>query len=445
MRWLVFVALAFALAAPHAHANGRNPHTVGIHFGNGDSQTLYVATTFGLVISKDGGCTFHWLCEQNIGYGGTWDPQYGIAGDTIFATTFDGLRVSRDGGCSFSTAAATEGLWIDALAIGPTGEIWIGTAETAGANDILRSTDGGVTFQSRGMQSAEVWWKSVLVAPSNPQRVYITGYQVAGTPTGYFYRSDDAGEQWTPSPLDGVQYGGTPVLRIRAIDPANPDVVFMSSEAANAQSGDRLYRSTDGGMTWTEVLATSALVHDVVIRPGGKVFVATQIRTATSLIGGTSYVSTDAGASFTELPGAPRLACISQAPDGTLYGCGANWDPDFKAIARSQDDGATWEKVWRFVELADALQCAEGTVQHDTCDVAQWDCETCLTDLKRQFGATGPTCGVHATDGPPTKTGGGCCDAGDPVGVLWALAGVLLVRRRRAPRPARCASSDNAA
>jgi hypothetical protein len=438
MWWLVVLMLA--LAAPRAQANGRNPHTVGIYFGS-DSQTLYVATTFGLVISKDGGCTFHWVCEQNIGYGGTWDPHYAIAGDTIFATTFEGLRISRDGGCSFSTAVATDGLWIDALTIGPTGEIWIGTAETAGANDILRSIDGGASFQSRGMLSAQVWWKSVLVAPSNPARVYITGYQVADTPTGYFYRSDDAGAQWTPSPLDGIQYGNTPVLRVRAIDPVNPDIVFVSSEAANAQSGDRLYRSADGGTTWTEVLATTALVHDVVIRPGGKVLVATQLRTATSLQGGPSYMSTDGGASFVEQTDAPRLACLASAPDGALYGCAANWNPDEKAVARSHDDGATWDKVWRFVELADALQCPEGTAQHDTCDVALWDCPSCLTDLKRQFGATGPTCGAYTADGPPTKTGG-CCGAGDPVGALWALAGVLVLRRaRRAQR----ASSDSAA
>jgi hypothetical protein len=430
--------VALALGVPPALANGRNPHTVGIYTKKGDAQTLYVATTFGLAISHDGGCTFHWLCEQNIGYGGTWDPTYGVTPDgTIFATTFEGLRISRDGGCTFTTAASTANLWIDALTIGPTGEIWIGTAETAGMNDVFASTDNGVTFTSRGMASAEKWWKSVVIAPSDPARVYITGYQVAGTPTAYFYRSDNSGTDWTPSPLANVMYAGTPVLRVRAVDPANKDIVYMSSEASNPPSGDRLYRSTDGGATWTEVLAASAAIHDVLVRDAQTVFVATQIRTTTSLVGGPTYKSVDGGVTFTQLSGVPEMACLTQDANGDLLGCGANWEPDFKAIARSTDGGATWTKQWRFIEMADALQCPAGTEQHDTCDVSLWDCTECLTDLKRQFGATGPTCGVAATDSPAPKKSSGCCGVGDPVGVLWAvLVGVALVltRRRRTTR-----------
>lgn len=429
MRAVVAILLMTSLA----HGNGRNPHTVAIHQKPGDPSTLYVSTTFGLVISKDGGCTFNWVCEQNIGYGGTWDPHYAVGSDgTIFATTFEGLRISRDGGCSFTTAAPTMGIWIDAIETGPTGEIWIGTAETGGMNDVLASTDGGATFTSRGMQSPEKWWKGIAIAPSNPARVYITGYQVANTPAAYFYRSDNGGQQWTPSPLANIQYGGAPVLRVRAVDPVNPDVVYMSAEGANPPSGDRLYRSTNAGETWTEVLATDGTVHDVVIRDAGSVLVATQIKTSSSIVGGTTYQSTDGGASFAPMTGAPRLACLTQLTDGSLVGCGANWEPDFKAIARSTDGGATWEKQWRFVELDDALQCEAGTVQHDTCDVSLWDCAACQTDLKRQFGAKGPTCGVGATDAAtPKKNGSGCCGAGDPVGALWAGVIALMLGRRR--------------
>jgi hypothetical protein len=437
-RIVVLLGLGLGLGTTAALGNGRNPHTVGIYTRKGDAQTLYVATTFGLTISNDGGCTFHWLCEQNIGYGGTWDPTYGVTPDgTIFATTFEGLRISRDGGCTFTTASATANLWIDALTIGPTGEIWIGTAETAGMNDVYASTDNGVTFTSRGMASAEKWWKSVAIAPSNPKRVYITGYQVAGTPTAYFYRSDNGGTDWTPSPLANVMYAGTPVLRVRAVDPANPDVVYMSSEASNPPSGDRLYRSTDGGTTWTEVLAASAAIHDVLVRDAQTVFVATQIRTTTSLVGGPTYKSVDGGVTFTQLTGVPEMACITQDANGDLLGCGANWEPDFAAVARSGDGGATWAKQWRFIEMADALKCPAGTEQHDTCDVSLWDCPGCLTDLKRQFGATGPTCGVAATDSPVPKKSTGCCGVGDPVGALWALVVALVLapsRRRRTTR-----------
>jgi MYXO-CTERM domain-containing protein len=439
------VVLALLVVAGVARANGRSPQTIGVYPKPGEPQTLYLATTFGLLETKDEGCTFRWMCEQNIGYGGTWDPHYAIGSDgTIFATTYEGLRISRDGGCSFETATASlpmadpnriADIWIDALDIGPTGEVWVGTAETGHSNDVFVSADNGATFAPRGMMSPEIWWKSVKVAPTNPAIVYISGYQVAGTPTAYAFRTSNGGMQWTPSPLTGVQYAATPVLRIKAVDPIDPDVVYMASEGANPPGGDRLYRSADGGMTWTEVLATSATVHDVVIRDGTHVVVATQIRTTSSVMGGPAYQSSNAGMSFEPMTAAPQLACVAKRADGTLFGCGANWDPDFKAMARSTDGGATWEKVWRFVEIAGAVQCTDGTVQRDTCELALWDCPSCSTDLKRQFGAKGPACGAQGSDPPVPPPKKGCCSAGS--GGPTAMVSLLLVfaagltRRRR--------------
>lgn len=211
MRLVLAALLVFALCAGGravSHANGRAPATNRVYFGPTDNQSIYVRTTFGLLISKDDGCTFHWVCEQNVGYGGTFDPKYAIAADgTIFATTFTGLRVSRDGGCTFTTATAElpvgapgriADVWVDALDIGPNGEIWIATAETGKPNDIFSSKDGGATFSSRGMLSPTIFWKSVKVARTDPQRVYITGYEVTTasdggmTPVAHVFASSEA-------------------------------------------------------------------------------------------------------------------------------------------------------------------------------------------------------------------------------------------------------------
>lgn len=445
MRSFVVAATLLATAlsgSTTALANGRPPVTNGLYFRPGDDHSLYVATTFGLLISHDDGCSFRWVCEQNLGYGGTFDPKYRIAADgAIFATTFTGLRVSRDGGCSFSSATADlpagadnrlVDRWIDAIDIGPTGDVWVATADSGRPNDIYRSTDNGRTFASRGMLSQAIWWKSLAIAPSRAQRVYATGYQVAGTapdgsalpPTAHFEITDDNGEHWTASPMTGVQFGATPLVYAVGVDRANPDIVFMSSLGANPPNGDRLYRSSDGGMTWTEVLAVpSGNILDLATAPTGEVRVAT--------FGGGAFESTDRGATFAAMENPPQLACIEQRDDGRIYGCGANWEPDDKAVAESTD-GKTWSKLFRFVELAGPVDCPAGTPETDTCG-SLWP------SVAQQFGVTGaPMCGVPPIEAPVPRQGGGCCEAGDAspgqlgaLGMLTVVGGAVGLRRRR--------------
>ena len=444
---LASVASVALLVPAIAVANGRKPQTNGVFFPPGESHTSLVRTTFGLLVSRDDGCSFHWVCERAIGYGGEFDPKYAIATDgTIFATTFTGLRVSRDGGCSWATATAEAAtgdpgriadIWIDAIDIGPTGDVWVVTAESARANNVYRSTDNGLTFEHRNNNSPTIWWKSVKVARGNQQRVYVSGYQVAGAladggqsqPTAHLRRSNDGGDSWTELELFGtrrdpptMRFGATPIVLVSAVDPRQPDTLLLTSLGANG-AGDRLYRSVDAGYSFDEVLATTTPIRDVVFAADGGVLVAT--------LGG-SFRSSDNAVSWKPLAGAPELNCIGQRYDGELVGCGANWEPDFKAVALSPDS-ATWSKVFRFVELAGPLQCAAGTTSQLACDPL-WPA------LQQQFAATGPgVCGVVPDDStpPPPKPGGGCCDAGDgrpalaPAGLLIVVLGRRRRRRRR--------------
>ncbi|HWO26809.1 MAG TPA: sialidase family protein [Kofleriaceae bacterium] len=433
--WLALVIVG-AAPLPAAHANGRAPVTNGVYFRPADNQTIYVRSTFGLLVSHDAGCTFRWTCEQNVGYGGTFDPKYAIAADgTIFATTFNGLRVSRDGGCSFTTATAalpagTPGrfaeMWVDALDIGPTGEVWAATAENGKPNDIFRSTDGGATFAPRGGLAPDIWWKSLRVAPSSASRVYATGYQVATpSPLAHVYTTDDGGASWTPASLTGVQLAASPLVRIAAVAPADPQLVYLVSSGTSGTDGDRLYRSTDAGATFKEVLATTQPIGDVIARDATTVLVAS---------GEGTYRSADGGMTFGAATTSPRLGCLGQRPDGGLIGCAANWDPDFMAVGRS-DDAERWQKIFRFIELAGPVECPAGTAGHDVCEVDLWP------GLRAQFGATGPTCGAQPDGAPEPQPGGGCCDAGaaSPLGmglVTLLTAGLLRGRRaRRDPDP----------
>jgi len=440
MRLVVVAGLVLALESL-ASANGRPPLTNGIHFKPGDPHSMYVATTFGLLVSHDDGCTMNWVCEQNIGYGGEWDPKYAIGADgTIFATTYTGLRVSRDGGCSFTTATSElapgtpnriADIWIDALDVGPTGLVWVGTAETGQPNDVYLSSDNGVSFTSLGLMSSTVFYKSAKTAATNMARAYVSGYGGA-PPLAYVWRTDNMGGSWTPSPLANVQYGSTPTVLVAAVDPSNADVVYLISQGANNSSGDRLYRSSDAGITWTDVLDVTGPIKNVVIQDANTVFVTTMMQSGMTFIGGPAYRSTNGGLAFDPMPAAPQLACLGKDPGGNLIGCGANWQPDYEAVARSTDGAASFAKVWRFVELAGPLDCPAGTAEYDTCNQEMWD------NVKAQFASTGPTCGANvvpdgANGDPAPKKGGGCCDAGagGPVGLLWAfVVGGLLLRRR---------------
>lgn len=439
------LSATLAGAALDASANGRPPASVSIA-SRKNGRDILVATTFGVLLSKDDGCSFQWLCEQSIGYGGTFDPKYAIGDDgTIYATTFEGLRVSRDGGCTFRTATeglpasdpgALDGIWVDAIDLAPGGDVWLATAESGRYNDVYRSRDQGRTFQPMGLHSAAIWWKSVKISHADPQRIYVGGYQIAGTapgggqmpPTAHLRRSDDGGATWRPMPLTGIALAATPVIHVMAIDPANADVLFLRSTAAVPPAGDKLYRSGDGGATWSEVLSLSEPILGVSIH-AGSILVAAGM--------GGAYSSSD-GKAFTAVADAPHLSCIDERGDGSVLACGANWEPDFFAAASSKD-GRDWKKLVRFAEMTGPLSCPEGTVQRDTCELSMWP------SMREQFGATGPgrSCPAVEEPAPPARggSGGGCCDGGGgPSGaagaamMLLALAGAAGLLRRRAPR-----------
>jgi hypothetical protein len=163
---------------------------------------------------------------------------------------------------------------------------------------------------------------------------------------------------------------------------------------------------------------------------------------AATLAGG-SFQSEN-GVTFLPMTATPHLGCLASRADGSLVGCGANWQPDFMALGTSAT-GSTWSKVFRFVELAGPIECP-ATSAEATMSAPLWP------GLRDQFGATGPTCtatpgepGPDASPPPPAPKKTGCCDAGDG-GATGAIAafvlGALLLHaplRRRRHSPDRAA------
>ena len=143
-------------------------------------------------------------------------------------------------------------LWTHTLGLGPASGVvdsaWIPTQPsivfaslTSGPGPagppIYRSGDGGVTWSragGRGLPPAAAGSASIAVAPNTQsRRLYaLTG----GRGGGGLYRSDDGGETWTVTTTRLASAGGHIY-----VDPKNPDLVYTM--------GTSVYRSTDGGRT----------------------------------------------------------------------------------------------------------------------------------------------------------------------------------------------------
>lgn len=173
----------------------------------------------------------------------------------------------------------------------PTGHtLWVGTGEANASGDsgagvgLYKSTDGGDTWL--GPMGRDVFNArsigTLAVKPGDPNTIYagttrgvrgvssVAGGAVSlipGAPDWGLYRSTDGGATWSLvhngamtlagcSPQSSVANSLTPCsprgVRRVAIDPADPDTVYAGSYARG------VWRSSDGGTTWTQIKATLA-------------------------------------------------------------------------------------------------------------------------------------------------------------------------------------------
>lgn len=443
------VLLLLALATDAA-ANGRPAGTSTINFRLGNEQDIAAGMTFGMVRSHDGGQTWHWMCEDAIKYGGMYDPDYAYTSDgSLFATTFDGSLVNRDG-CTF-VATPFGAKFVSSVTRGPDNALYMGLVHPADATmsdpgdaKIYKSTDNGVTFPASAEPAAVgIWWSSIEVAPSDAQRVYLSGYRLSGGDRIFeLYRSTDGGTSYAPMTLTGLTYSRNSTIEIVGVSALDPDHLYTRITFQNeAAISDALFRSTDAGQTWTEILA----------RPADLAFV---VRANGDLVAGSKDAellvsrSPSNGAAWESIANPPHINCLVENTAGEVWACTQNFGipgvPTDNAGIMKSTDLATWTPVLRFQDLQGPVDCPAGTLQRDRCQgdgtpLAQW----CA--LRAQFGITGnPTSCAAVVDGPPpdgttvTPPKPGCCEssAGGSPGSLavGALVGMLVLRRRRRAR-----------
>lgn len=448
----MLVTVAVALAAPGAaRANGRFPQSIDVHFKPGDDQVMALQVTFGLIVTTDGGAHWRWVCEEAVGFGGVYDPDYAFTSSGLLlatTTSADGLRLTRDF-CNWSQAPAPLGnTFASQVEVGSDDTIFVAAA---GGDDaqIYVSDDDGATIAPRSSPGvAGDWWESLTVAPSTSgatTRLYLTGFRlVSGLKQRMMFRSDDAATTWVPLPITDFAFGGEGAdLQIAAVSPTDPDLVYARVFQANGMGiGDDIYRSVDAGQTWTRVFQSGDNVTAVVIRQSGQVVLATQQSGV--------HVSTDGVTFGTPVATTPAAYCM-QEHGGVLYLCSNGFLPDEMALGTGATAG-TWTPILAYKDIQDAVSCAEGTAEHDVCAVQRWcptvcqigfddpDC-VCVTPTID----AGPGCpaGQVLTDAgscvaePPKDS---CCNVGGGPGgaaLLAVLVALPLTRRRRRRATAR--------
>ena len=192
--------------------------------------------------------------------------------------------------------------------------VYVGTGESCPrqhvtpGDGVYKSTDGGRTWTNIGLKETRHIAK-IRIHPTNPDLVYAAamGDMFGTNPERGVFRTKDGGKTW-----QRVLYKSERASAVDlSIDPTNPNVLFASLDQFQRFPWDEtsggpdsgLYKTTDGGDTWTEITRNPGLPKGVV----GKI-----------------------GVSISP-PRPSRVYAIIEAADGGVF--------------RSDDSGATWQKV----------------------------------------------------------------------------------------------------
>ena len=174
-----------------------------------------------------------------------------------------GVYKSLDGGQSWKHMGLKDSRQIGGIVIDPRnsnivyvaaeGSVW----GPGGERGLYKSTDGGNTWNNILKISEHTGVNNIIYDPRNPNILFATSEQrrrhvfakIGGGPETAVYKSTDAGATWEKimKGLPSVDMGGMGI----AISPANPDVVYLSVEAAEKQGG--FFRSTNRGASWEKM------------------------------------------------------------------------------------------------------------------------------------------------------------------------------------------------
>ena len=210
---------------------------------------------------------------RNIGpdRGGRSIAVTGVKGrpsEAYFGAVGGGLWKTTDSGDNWApvTDFQINSASVGAVAVSDTDPdlIFIGTGETCIRGNILpgdgvyRSRDGGEIWQHVGFGESHGISK-IRIHPTNPDVVFVASFGKYGAPSEQrgVFKSSDGGDTWNRVLYRNDETGAIDIV----IDQNNPDVLYAALweayrkeyQMSSGGPGSGMFKSTDGGETWTEM------------------------------------------------------------------------------------------------------------------------------------------------------------------------------------------------
>ncbi len=205
--------------------------------------------------------------------GGVWKS---MNGGTTFKPVFDKQPVQSIGAVTIDPKNAKV-VWVG------TGESWMRNSVSIG-DGIYRSDDAGENWTNMGLRESEHIVK-ILVDPNETNTVYVCvpGKLWSDSETRGVYKTTDGGKTWAQVLKGGNASTGCSML---AMDPSRPRTLYAGmwdfrrrgwtfrsgGDSATVPSASSLFKSSDGGATWTDLTATAG--SGLPPKPWGRVAVA---------------------------------------------------------------------------------------------------------------------------------------------------------------------------
>lgn len=235
----------------------------------------------------------------------------------------------------------------------------------ANGGGVWKTTDGGTVWKPIFDKGPVAAIGALALAPSNPNIIYVgTGVNTITLDLAYgngVYKSTDGGETWEHMGLDDSHHIG----RI-LVDPRNPDIVLVAAMGHSAGPNEErgVLRSADGGKTWKKALYRDNITAavDLCFEPGNPRVVyatlwhgfrkpgqrGTQFGPGSGL-----YKSTDEGITWTQIKG-NGLPTADWGRSGVAVAPGLHGRRVYLIVEgkekdgglyRSDDAGATWHRA----------------------------------------------------------------------------------------------------